>query len=70
MADRLEKIVVAMYLNKRSQCIVKQNLTVTWDLILLLLISDFLSNINLAIGIIGHKGSLILVTLGGLRLLN
>ncbi len=70
MADRLEKIVVTMYLNKRSQCIVKQNLTVAWNFILLLLISNFLSNINLAIGVIGHESSTVLVTFSGLRLLN
>ncbi|MHC5833895.1 MAG: ATPase P, partial [Nostoc sp.] len=37
--------------------------------IMLLLVGNFLGNINLPIGVIGHEGSTVLVTLSGLRLL-
>ncbi|MEH2053077.1 heavy metal translocating P-type ATPase [Nostoc sp.] len=69
MADKLEKIAVAMHLGRRSQLIVKQNIVVALGFILLLLVGNFLGNINLPIGVIGHEGSTVLVTLSGLRLL-
>ncbi|MEH2065873.1 MAG: heavy metal translocating P-type ATPase [Nostoc sp.] len=70
MADRLEKIAVAMHLGRRSQLIVKQNIVVALGFIMLLIVGNFLGNINLPIGVIGHEGSTVLVTLSGLRLLN
>jgi len=69
MADRLEKIAVAIHLGRRSQSIVKQNIVVALGFIMLLLVGNFLGNINLPIGVIGHEGSTVLVTLSGLRLL-
>ncbi|MBN3941500.1 MAG: ATPase P [Nostoc sp. NMS9] len=69
MADRLEKIAVAMHLGRRSQLIVKQNIVVALSFIILLLVGNFLGNINLPIGVIGHEGSTVLVTLSRLRLL-
>ncbi|MBD2570881.1 heavy metal translocating P-type ATPase [Anabaena lutea] len=69
MADNLEKIAVAMKLGKRSHSIIKQNITVALGFIVLLLIGNFFGNINLPIGVIGHEGSTVLVTLSGLRLL-
>ncbi|MEH1840386.1 MAG: heavy metal translocating P-type ATPase [Nostoc sp.] len=69
MADRLEKIAVAMHLGRRSQSILKQNIFVALCLIMLLLVGNFLGNINLPIAVIGHEGSTVLVTLSGLRLL-
>jgi Zn2+/Cd2+-exporting ATPase len=69
MADKLEKIAVAIHLGRRSQSIVKQNIFVALGFIMLLLVGNFLGSINLPIGVIGHEGSTVLVTLSGLRLL-
>ncbi|MGI8501982.1 MAG: heavy metal translocating P-type ATPase, partial [Hassallia sp.] len=69
MADRLEKLAVAMDLGRRSHSIVKQNIAVALSFIILLLVGNFLGNVNLPIGVIGHEGSTVLVTLSGLRLL-
>ncbi|NEU80742.1 heavy metal translocating P-type ATPase [Nostoc sp. UIC 10630] len=69
MADKLEKIAVAIHLGRRSQSIVKQNIFVALGFIVLLLMGNFLGSINLPIGVIGHEGSTVLVTLSGLRLL-
>jgi Zn2+/Cd2+-exporting ATPase len=69
MADKLEKIEAAMRLGKRAQAIVKQNITIALGFIVLLLIGNFLGGINLPIGVIGHEGSTVIVTLSGLRLL-
>lgn len=69
MADRLEKIEQAIRLGRRSQTIVKQNIIFALGFIVLLLISNFAGNITMPIGVIGHEGSTVLVTLSGLRLL-
>ncbi|OWY67228.1 heavy metal translocating P-type ATPase [cyanobacterium TDX16] len=69
MADRLEKLVVAIHLGRRSQRIIKQNVTFALSFIVLLLIANFTGNMNMPIGVIGHEGSTVIVTLSGLRLL-
>ncbi|MBW4617712.1 MAG: heavy metal translocating P-type ATPase [Desmonostoc vinosum HA7617-LM4] len=69
MADKLEKITAAIHLGRRSQTVVKQNIAIAICFIVLLLIGNFLGNVNLPIGVIGHEGSTVLVTLSGLRLL-
>ncbi|MBD3881199.1 heavy metal translocating P-type ATPase [Phormidium tenue FACHB-886] len=69
MADRLEKITAAVRLGRRSQAIVKQNIVFALGFIGLLLVANFVSGITLPIGVIGHEGSTVLVTLSGLRLL-
>ncbi|WP_414564110.1 MULTISPECIES: heavy metal translocating P-type ATPase [unclassified Anabaena] len=69
MADKLEKLGAAIELGRRSQRIVKQNIVIALSFIALLLVGNFLGNINLPIGVIGHEGSTVLVTLSGLRLL-
>jgi Cd2+/Zn2+-exporting ATPase len=69
MADRLEKLEVAIRLGRRSQRIVRQNITFALSFIILLLIANFIGNITMPLGVIGHEGSTVLVTLSGLRLL-
>lgn len=69
MADRLEKLAHAIRLGRRSQAIVKQNITFALGMIVLLLIANFVGNINLPLGVFGHEGSTVLVMLSGLRLL-
>ncbi|OKH26157.1 ATPase [Hydrococcus rivularis NIES-593] len=69
MADRLEKLEVAIRLGRRSQRIVKQNITFALSFIVVLLIANFMVNMTMPLGVIGHEGSTVLVTLSGLRLL-
>ncbi|PIG93769.1 heavy metal translocating P-type ATPase [Gloeocapsopsis sp. IPPAS B-1203] len=69
MADRLDKLVAAIKLGRRSQSIVKQNIVFALGFIILLLIANFAGNITLPLGVIGHEGSTVIVTLSGLRLL-
>ncbi|PSB22852.1 heavy metal translocating P-type ATPase [filamentous cyanobacterium CCP2] len=69
MADRLDKIAAAVKLGRRSQRIVKQNIVFALGFIALLLAANFAGSINLPLGVIGHEGSTVLVTLSGLRLL-
>ena len=69
MADRLERLATAIRLGRRSQRIVKQNITFALGFIVLLLIANFANHMTLPLGVIGHEGSTVLVTLSGLRLL-
>jgi Cd2+/Zn2+-exporting ATPase len=69
MADRLERLEHAVRLGRRSQAIIKQNIAFALGFIVLLLIANFASHITLPLGVIGHEGSTVVVTLSGLRLL-
>ncbi|NJL37683.1 MAG: heavy metal translocating P-type ATPase [Leptolyngbyaceae cyanobacterium SM1_4_3] len=69
MTDRLEKIATAIRLGQRSQAVVIQNLIFALSFILLLMTANFIGNITLPLGVIGHEGSTVLVILSGLRLL-
>ncbi len=69
MADRLEKLEQAIRLGRRSQSIVKQNITFALSFIVLLLVANFTGDITMPLGVIGHEGSTVIVTLSGLRLL-
>jgi len=69
MSDRLEKLEQTITLSRRSQRVVKQNIVFAIGFILLLLLANFAGNITLPLGVIGHEGSTVLVTLSGLRLL-
>ncbi len=69
MADRLEQLERAINLGRRSQVIIKQNIVFALSFIFLLLVANFLGDITLPFGVIGHEGSTVIVTLNGLRLL-
>ncbi|MBD2093216.1 heavy metal translocating P-type ATPase [Microcoleus sp. FACHB-1515] len=69
MADRLEKLAAAVRLGRRSRSVIRQNITFAIGFIVLLLVANFASHITLPLGVIGHEGSTVLVTLSGLRLL-
>ena len=69
MADSLEKLEHAIRLGRRSQGIIKQNIVFALSFIVLLLVANFTGNITMPLGVLGHEGSTVLVTLSGLRLL-
>lgn len=69
MADSLEKLEQAIRLGRRAQAIVKQNIAFALSFIVLLLFANFVFNITMPLGVIGHEGSTVIVTLSGLRLL-
>ena len=69
MADRLEKLMTAIHLGRRAIRVIKQNIVFALCSIGLLLVANFATGINLPLGVIGHEGSTVLVTLSGLRLL-
>ncbi|MFN7252058.1 MAG: heavy metal translocating P-type ATPase [Anaerobacillus sp.] len=65
----LAKIAKAIELSKKMNRIVKQNIVFSLSIIVLLIIGNFLQQVSLPLGVIGHEGSTILVILNGLRLL-
>ncbi len=69
MSDNLAKLSQAIQLGRRANRIIKQNITFALLFICLLLLANFVGSINLPLGVIGHEGSTLLVTLNGLRLL-
>ncbi len=69
MADRLDKLEAAIRLGRRSQGIVRQNITLALASVAVLLIANFWGELSLPAGVLGHEGSTLLVTLNGLRLL-
>ncbi|PAX51732.1 heavy metal translocating P-type ATPase, partial [Brunnivagina elsteri] len=62
ISDSLEKIIVAIKLGRRSLRIIKQNITFALGFIVVLLVANFVANLTLPLGVIGHEGSTILVT--------
>jgi Zn2+/Cd2+-exporting ATPase len=69
MNDSLAKLERAVKLGRRTQQIIKQNIMFALSFIVLLLIGNFIGKINMPLGVFGHEGSTVLVTLSGLRLL-
>jgi Zn2+/Cd2+-exporting ATPase len=69
MTDSIDKLEQAIKLGRRTQRIITQNITFALSLIVLLLISNFMGGLNMPLGVFGHEGSTVLVTLSGLRLL-
>ncbi|WP_310483852.1 heavy metal translocating P-type ATPase [Chamaesiphon sp. VAR_48_metabat_403] len=69
MSESLDKLDRAIELGRRTQRIINQNITFALACILLLLVSNFLGEIDMPLGVFGHEGSTVLVTLSGLRLL-
>jgi Zn2+/Cd2+-exporting ATPase len=69
MTDSLDKLAQAIELGRRTQRIIKQNIAFALSFILLLLVGNFMGGINMPLGVFGHEGSTVLVTLSGLRLL-
>lgn len=69
MGDDLQKLPYAVALGRRASRIIRQNLAFATLVIALLVISTFAAGMGLPLGVVGHEGSTLLVTLNGLRLL-
>lgn len=65
----LAKIAKSIELSRKMNKIIKQNIVFSISVIVLLIIGNFLQQVSLPLGVIGHEGSTILVILNGLRLL-
>lgn len=69
MKDDLTQIASTIKLSQKMKRIVKQNISFSIGVMLILIVSNFFQMMNLPFGVIGHEGSTILVILNSLRLL-
>jgi Zn2+/Cd2+-exporting ATPase len=69
MTDNLEKLVAAVTLSRKAQHVIQQNVVFALGFIGILVVGNFMGLISLPLGVLGHEGSTVLVTLSGLRLL-
>ncbi len=69
MHDRLENFVCAYELSRRARAIIRQNLTISLGVIVILVTLALLQKIPLTLGVLGHEGSTLVVVLNSLRLL-
>ena len=70
MSSRLDHLVQAFALARKSRRVVVQNLVFALSVILVLVCFALMDRIPLPVGVIGHEGSTVLVCLNGLRLLS
>jgi Cd2+/Zn2+-exporting ATPase len=69
MADRLLDVPYAIELARRMRRVVRQNLVFAGSVIIVLAILTLFDKVPLPLGVMGHEGSTIIVTINGLRLL-
>ena len=69
MKNDLPRIAEAVFLSRKMNRIIKQNVVFSITVIMFLICSNFFQALDLPLGVIGHEGSTILVILNGLRLL-
>jgi len=69
MADRLLDVPYAIELARRMRRVVRQNLVFAGSVIVTLAILTLFDKVPLPLGVLGHEGSTIIVTMNGLRLL-
>jgi Cd2+/Zn2+-exporting ATPase len=67
--DRLEDLVVAWDLSRRTRRIIRQNLAISLGAAGLLVLGAVFGSLPLALGVFGHEGGTVLVVLNSLRLL-
>ncbi len=66
MGDKLELIPYALHLSRKARRVVWQNITFAIAVIILLIISTFVVDLPLPLGVLGHEGSTVIVVLNGL----
>lgn len=69
LADDLRRLPYAIALARKTQRIIRQNLVLSFGVMLGLLLTTFITYLPLPLAVLGHEGSTILVILNGLRLL-
>lgn len=69
MKNDLRQIPNTIRLSKKMNRIVKQNMVFSVAIIVMLIAANFMQDLSLPLGVVGHEGSTILVILNSLRLL-
>ncbi|WP_414664367.1 heavy metal translocating P-type ATPase [Horticoccus sp. 23ND18S-11] len=69
MHDRIENFLSAHRLSRRARAVIRQNLTISLGVVIVMVIATAFGAVPLAIGVAAHEGSTLVVCLNSLRLL-
>lgn len=69
MHDRIENFLAAFRLSRRAQSVIRQNLTISLGVVIVMVIATAIGAVPLAVGVAAHEGSTLVVCLNSLRLL-
>ena len=69
MHDRIENFLAAERLSRRAKAIIRQNLTISLGVVVVMVIATAIGSVPLAVGVGAHEGSTLVVCLNSLRLL-
>ena len=69
MHDRIENFLAAERLSRRAKAIIRQNLTISLGVVIVMVVATALGAVPLAVGVAAHEGSTLVVCLNSLRLL-
>jgi Cd2+/Zn2+-exporting ATPase len=69
MHDRIENFLAAQRLSRRARAVIRQNLTISLGVVVVMIIATAWGAVPLAIGVAAHEGSTLIVCLNSLRLL-
>jgi len=69
MHDRIENFLAAHRLSRRAQSVIRQNLTISLGVVVVMVIATAVGAVPLAVGVAAHEGSTLVVCLNSLRLL-
>jgi Cd2+/Zn2+-exporting ATPase len=69
MHDRIENFLAALRLSQRARGVIRQNLTISLGVVVVMAVASIVGVVPLAVGVAAHEGSTVVVCLNSLRLL-
>ncbi len=69
MHDRIENFLAAQRLSVRARAVIRQNLTISLGVVVVMVLATAFGAVPLAVGVAAHEGSTLVVCLNSLRLL-
>ena len=69
MHDRIENFLAAQRLSRRARAVIRQNLTISLGVVIVMVVATAFGAVPLAIGVAAHEGSTLIVCLNSLRVL-
>lgn len=69
MQDKIEKLLSARRISQRARGVIRQNLVISLGSVILMAVASLFGIVPLALGVLTHEGSTVLVCLNSLRLL-
>jgi Cd2+/Zn2+-exporting ATPase len=69
MHDRIENFLAAERLSRRARTVIRQNLTLSLGVVIVMVVATAVGAVPLAVGVAAHEGSTLVVCINSLRLL-